>query len=41
MALNIAPLSRSNVETGLETKVDVKNLSVFYGKFRALTDINL
>lgn len=28
-------------ETGLKTRVDVKNLSVYYGKFKALSDINL
>jgi phosphate transport system ATP-binding protein len=41
MALNIAPLAPSPIDTSLGTKVDVKNLSVYYGKFRALTDINL
>ena len=41
MAINIAPFTFS--ETGIqpETKVEVKNLSVYYGKFRALTEINL
>jgi len=41
MALNIAPLTPSNTLTETRTKVEVKNLSVYYGKFRALTDINL
>jgi phosphate transport system ATP-binding protein len=41
MALNIAPLAPSPADTAPGTKVEVKNLSVYYGKFRALTDINL
>lgn len=41
MALNIAPLSHSETNVSLGTKVEVKNLSVYYGKFRALTEINL
>ena len=41
MAINIAPLANANTKTGLQVKVEAKNLSVYYGKFRALTDINL
>ena len=41
MALNIAPLVNVKAETGKNIKVEAKNLSVYYGKFRALTDINL
>ncbi|MCX6079815.1 MAG: phosphate ABC transporter ATP-binding protein PstB [Chloroflexi bacterium] len=41
MALNIAPLSHSETNVSLGIKVEVKNLSVYYGKFRALTEINL
>ena len=41
MALNIAPLASSKTETEIATKVSVKDLSVYYGKFRALTDINM
>jgi phosphate transport system ATP-binding protein len=41
MALNIAPLAPSPADTAQGTKVEVKNLSVYYGKFRALSDINL
>jgi phosphate transport system ATP-binding protein len=40
MAINIAPLAYSSSVEELETKVEIKNLSVFYGKFRALNDIN-
>jgi phosphate transport system ATP-binding protein len=41
MAINIAPLSSTNTFVSTEHKVEVKNLSVYYGKFRALTEINL
>jgi phosphate transport system ATP-binding protein len=41
MAINIIPLASSDVLVEGRTKVEVKNLSVYYGKFRALTDINL
>ncbi|MEI7845557.1 MAG: phosphate ABC transporter ATP-binding protein PstB [Chloroflexota bacterium] len=41
MALNIAPLTPHGTHSPSENKVEVKNLSVYYGKFRALTDINL
>jgi phosphate transport system ATP-binding protein len=41
MAINIAPFTFSETAVQAETKVEVKNLSVYYGKFRALTDINL
>ena len=41
MAINIAPLAFSETAVQSETKVEVKNLSVYYGKFRALTEINL
>jgi phosphate transport system ATP-binding protein len=41
MAINIAPLSSINTIVESDVKVSTKNLSVYYGKFRALTDINL
>jgi phosphate transport system ATP-binding protein len=41
MAINIAPLSFPDTFISTEHKVEAKNLSVYYGKFRALTDINL
>ncbi len=41
MALNITPQTVSDEIATPETKVEVNNLSVYYGKFRALTDINL
>ncbi len=41
MAINIAPLAFSEAANQSETKVEVNNLSVYYGKFRALTEINL
>jgi phosphate transport system ATP-binding protein len=41
MAINIAPFTFSETAVQAETKVEVKNLSVYYGKFRALTEINL
>ena len=41
MAINIAPLATASTNTGMQVKVEAKNLSVFYGKFQALTDINL
>jgi phosphate transport system ATP-binding protein len=41
MAINIAPLAFSETAFQSETKVEVNNLSVYYGKFRALTEINL
>ena len=41
MAINIAPFLPSAVVAELEVKVEVKDLSVYYGKFRALTDINM
>jgi len=41
MAINIAPFTFSETAVQAETKVEVKNLSVYYGKFRALTGINL
>jgi len=41
MALNIDSLSTTNSLNMSEIKVEVNNLSVYYGKFRALTDINL
>ncbi|HEY3310995.1 MAG TPA: phosphate ABC transporter ATP-binding protein PstB [Anaerolineales bacterium] len=41
MAINIAPLAPVETTTISEIKVDVKDLSVYYGKFRALREINL
>jgi phosphate transport system ATP-binding protein len=41
MAINIAPLSSSASVAKSEVKVEVRNLSVYYGKFCALTGINL
>ena len=41
MMLNIAPIIHSEADVSLSTKVEVKDLSVYYGKFRALTNINL
>ena len=41
MTLIIAAHTQSEADLSLETKVDVKDLSVYYGKFRALTAINL
>jgi phosphate transport system ATP-binding protein len=41
MAINIAPLAPTDTLIASETKVEVKDLSIYYGKFRALTDINL
>jgi len=41
MAINIAPSFNANTPTGLQLKVEAKNLNVYYGKFHALTDINL
>jgi phosphate transport system ATP-binding protein len=40
MAINIAPLAHTDSAVVSETKVDINNLSVFYGKFRALSEIN-
>jgi phosphate transport system ATP-binding protein len=40
MAINIAPLMPVDTVVSTDTKVEVKDLSVYYGKFRALTDIN-
>src|SRR5512135_312104 len=41
MAINIAPLSPVNTAIASDVKVSTKDLSIYYGKFRALTDINL
>jgi len=41
MAINLAPSTSSESVLESEMKVVVKDLSVYYGKFRALTDINL
>jgi phosphate transport system ATP-binding protein len=41
MAINLTPLASSETAVQAETKVEVKNLSVYYGRFRALTGINL
>jgi phosphate transport system ATP-binding protein len=45
MNTSIAPvITQSHVSTNIDngfTKVDVKNMAVYYGKFRALKDINL
>ncbi len=41
MAINIAPLALSDMANQSETKVEVNHLSVYYGKFRALTEITL
>jgi phosphate transport system ATP-binding protein len=43
MNTNIAPITVQNhaVTEAISTKVDVRNMAVYYGKFRALKDINL
>ncbi len=41
MAINIAPLRPTDTVPVAEAKAEVKNLSVHYSKFRALTGINL
>jgi phosphate transport system ATP-binding protein len=41
MAINLATSISSEAVHESAMKVEVKNLSVYYGKFRALTDINL
>ncbi len=40
MTIDIASLTPSNIDDESEIKVKVENLSVYYNKFRALTDIN-
>ncbi len=41
MALNISPLSVSRANALSDAKTEIKNLNLYYGKFQALTDINL
>src|SRR5436190_19744172 len=41
MIANMVSIVAETAVSEVKTKVGVKNLSMFYGKFRALTDINM